>query len=83
MRFGEAFNKLKDSKKNVLEKILLKGLDRITDEEINEQLVMPAHDNIRGENYYQKYINQINKNNEYNNVIKNAKNALVGHAQSI
>jgi hypothetical protein len=44
---------------------------------------MPAHDNIRGENYYQKYINQINKNNEYNNVIKNAKNALVGHAQSI
>ncbi len=37
----------------IINDILLKGLDTITDEEINEQLKMPAHDNIRGENYYQ------------------------------
>ena len=37
----------------LINEILLKGLDTITDEEISEQLKMPAHDNIRGENYYQ------------------------------
>lgn len=36
----------------IIQRILEKGLDKQTDEE-NEQLEMPLHDNIRGEEYYQ------------------------------
>ncbi|MBA3678573.1 MAG: IS21 family transposase [Sphingosinicella sp.] len=36
----------------IIQRILEKGLDKQSDEE-NEQLEMPLHDNIRGEEYYQ------------------------------
>ena len=36
----------------IIQKILEKGLDKQPEEE-TEQLQMPLHDNIRGENYYQ------------------------------
>lgn len=37
----------------IINDILSKGLDNITEAEENEHLKMPTHDNIRGENYYQ------------------------------
>ncbi|MFI5172908.1 MAG: IS21 family transposase [Chitinophagales bacterium] len=36
----------------IIEKILTKGLDQITDAEADDQLKMPQHENIRGKNYY-------------------------------
>ena len=35
-----------------IQTILEKGMDAVTNEEESEQLIMPTHDNIRGENYY-------------------------------
>ncbi len=37
---------------NTIQKILEKGLDKFEDEEENEEKQMPAHDNIRGRDYY-------------------------------
>jgi hypothetical protein len=36
-----------------IQAILEKGMDTYTETEEYEQLEMPQHDNIRGENYYQ------------------------------
>jgi transposase len=36
-----------------IQSILEKGMDQYTEQEENEQLQMPLHDNIRGEDYYQ------------------------------
>lgn len=36
----------------MIEGILNKGLDGMTEAEESAQLSMPLHDNIRGENYY-------------------------------
>jgi len=35
-----------------IQTILEKGMDAVTSEEESEQLIMPMHDNIRGQNYY-------------------------------
>jgi transposase len=37
----------------IIESILNKGMEKMTEAEETEQLKMPLHDNIRGENYYQ------------------------------
>ena len=37
----------------IIENILNKGMEKMTEAEETEQLKMPLHDNIRGENYYQ------------------------------
>ncbi len=38
----------------IIERILKKGLDTQQEEDELQQLTMPAHDNIRGEQYYNK-----------------------------
>ena len=36
-----------------IQAILEKGMDALSNDELDEQLTMPTHENIRGENYYQ------------------------------